>query len=105
MLKIEDNFTIKLGDRIVIGCSTGPDSMALLDMLMKVREKYQLSLIVAHVNHNVRKESQEEEQFLKKFSKLFWQILKKEKFLFVKIILASFIWTILSILMSYYLKV
>ncbi len=38
-------------------------------------------------------------------SKLFWQILKKEKFLFVKIILASFIWTILSILMSYYLKV
>ena len=67
MLKIEDNFTIKLGDRIVIGCSTGPDSMALLDMLMKVREKYQLSLIVAHVNHNVRKESQEEEQFLKKF--------------------------------------
>ena len=56
MINIENNFTFHNGDRIVIGCSTGPDSMALLDMLLKIREKYNLSLIVAHVNHNVRKE-------------------------------------------------
>lgn len=67
MLKIEKDFKFNIKDTIVIGCSTGPDSMALLDMLMKIRDKYQLSLIVAHVNHNVRKESKEEEQFIKKF--------------------------------------
>ena len=67
MINIENNFTFHNGDRIVIGCSTGPDSMALLDMLLKIREKYNLSLIVAHVNHNVRKESYEEAEFIKKY--------------------------------------
>lgn len=36
---------------------------------------------------------------------LFFNILIKEKFLFIKIILTSFIWTFLSIVGSYYLKV
>ena len=57
MISIEDNFKFNTGDVIVIGCSAGPDSMALVDMLLKIREKYSLSLIVAHVNHNVRVES------------------------------------------------
>ena len=57
MINIEDNFKFNIGDTIVIGCSSGPDSMALVDMLLKVREKYQLQLIIAHVNHNVRSES------------------------------------------------
>lgn len=67
MINIEDNFTFHNNDRIVIGCSTGPDSMALLDMLLKIREKYNLSIIVAHVNHNVRKESYEEAEFIKNY--------------------------------------
>ena len=67
MINIEDHFTFRNGDKIVIGCSTGPDSMALLDMLLKVRNKYNLSIIVAHVNHNVRKESYEEAEFIKKY--------------------------------------
>ena len=37
MINIEDNFSFHNNDRIVIGCSTGPDSMALLDMLLKIR--------------------------------------------------------------------
>lgn len=65
MINIENNFKFHDGDRIVIGCSTGPDSMALLDMLLKIRNKYNLSIIVAHVNHNVRKESFEEAEFIK----------------------------------------
>ena len=67
MINIENTFKFNNNDKIVIGCSTGPDSMALLDMLLKVREKYNLSIIVAHVNHNVRKESYEEAEFLKKY--------------------------------------
>lgn len=65
MIKIEEHFPFSLNDKIVIGCSTGPDSMALVDMLLKIRDKYHLSLIIAHVNHNVRKESYEEAEFLK----------------------------------------
>lgn len=67
MINIENNFKFHDGDRIVIGCSTGPDSMALLDMLLKIRNKYNLSIVVAHVNHNVRKESYEEAEFIKKY--------------------------------------
>ena len=67
MINIENNFKFHNGDKIVIGCSTGPDSMALLDMLLKIRNKYNLSIVVAHVNHNVRKESYEEAEFIKKY--------------------------------------
>lgn len=66
-MHIEDFFTFHEGDKIVVGCSTGPDSMALLDMLLKIREKYHLFLVVAHVNHNVRKESYKEAEFLKEY--------------------------------------
>ena len=67
MIDIEDSFNLNNGDSIVIGCSAGPDSMALLDMLIKKRNKYNLFLVVAHVNHNIRKESIEEEKFLKEY--------------------------------------
>lgn len=67
MIRIDDDFKFCSNDKIVIGCSTGPDSMALIDVLLKIREKYNLFLIVAHVNHNVRKESYEEAEYLKKY--------------------------------------
>lgn len=67
MIKIEKEFTFHENDIIVVGCSTGPDSMALLDMLLGIRNHYNLSIIVAHVNHNIRKESVLEEQFLKDY--------------------------------------
>lgn len=67
MISIEDNFKFNTGDVIVIGCSAGPDSMALVDMLLKLREKYSLSLIVAHVNHNVRVESIDEALYIKDY--------------------------------------
>ena len=67
MIKIDDYFKFSMNDIIVVGCSSGPDSMSLVDMLLKVREKYQLMLVVAHVNHNVRKESYEEAEYLKEY--------------------------------------
>lgn len=67
MINIEDNFEFKVNDTIIIGCSSGPDSMALVDMLLKIREKYHLSLIIAHVNHNVRKESFDEALYMKDY--------------------------------------
>lgn len=67
MIEIDKNFKFSNGDRIVVGCSTGPDSMSLVDMLLKIRKKYNLCLIIAHVNHNVRKESYAEADFLKDY--------------------------------------
>ena len=64
---IDQEFKFNNGDVIVVGCSAGPDSMALIDMLLKIRIKYNLSLICAHVNHNVRKESYEEALFMQEY--------------------------------------
>lgn len=66
-IDITKDFDFKPNDVIVIGCSTGPDSMALMDMLLKIRNQYNLILICAHVNHNVRKESYEEAEFMQKY--------------------------------------
>ena len=50
----------KLPDEyIVIGVSSGPDSMALLHMIMKNTKK---KIVCAHINHNVRIDSNEEEK-------------------------------------------
>ena len=67
MINIENSFSFHNGDIIIIGCSAGPDSMALVDMLLKIRAKYELSLIIAHVNHNVREESYEEADYVKRY--------------------------------------
>ena len=47
-------------DKIVVAVSGGPDSMFLLDALLKVRKSKTFDIIVAHVNHNVRPESYDE---------------------------------------------
>lgn len=49
-------------DKIVIGLSGGPDSMCLLDILKSLN--LELNIICAHINHNIRLESDEEAQFL-----------------------------------------
>ena len=70
MIKIDNYFKFNHNDKIVVGCSTGPDSMALVDMLLKVKDKYNLCLVIAHVNHNVRKESFEEAKFIENYCSL-----------------------------------
>ena len=42
MLKLDDIFKFNKNDRIVVGCSTGPDSMALVDMLLPSLSKASL---------------------------------------------------------------
>ena len=51
-------------DRIVVGVSGGPDSMALLNCLINFNVA---NLVVAHINHQIRKEADEEEEFVKNF--------------------------------------
>ena len=58
---------INKNDKIIVATSGGPDSMYLLNELIKEKEEKSLSLIVAHVNHMTRKECDEEEEFVKEF--------------------------------------
>jgi tRNA(Ile)-lysidine synthase len=57
-------------DRVLVAVSGGPDSAALLDVLFSLRDKYDLSLSVAHLNHMLRgKEAEEDVHFVKGLSK------------------------------------
>ena len=53
---------------IVLACSGGPDSMCLLDLLIKFRNIKNIKIVIAHVHHNVRKESDDELLFVKKYA-------------------------------------
>ena len=48
------------GDTIVLGCSGGPDSLALLDVLSRLRKDYKLTLIVVYIHHGLRRAADEE---------------------------------------------
>jgi tRNA(Ile)-lysidine synthase len=52
---------VEKGDRLIVGVSGGVDSMVLLRLLIACRETFDLSLIVAHVNHGFRPEESERE--------------------------------------------
>ena len=61
---IFDKINMLSDDYIVIGVSSGPDSMALLHMAIKNLKK---TIICCHINHNVRDNSNLEEQYLKDY--------------------------------------
>ena len=65
---IKKNDLIKNGDTIVVGVSGGPDSMALLNVLINLNNNnLSYKIIVAHVNHGIRKEADEETKFVEEF--------------------------------------
>ena len=77
-----ENLDINNGN-VVIALSGGPDSMALLDILLSLKEKLNINIIVAHVNHNVRKESKEEALKIKNLceeKKLIFEFMKIENY-------------------------
>lgn len=58
------------GDRVVVGVSGGPDSLALLHGLRALSEEFQVELHVAHLNHQLRgDESDSDAQFVEWLAK------------------------------------
>lgn len=45
---------INIGDTIVVGVSGGADSVALLHFLYRIKDDYNLTIKVCHVNHKIR---------------------------------------------------
>lgn len=68
---------IQEGDKIVLGVSGGPDSICMLDILKEFKKGCQTNpesvatfeIIVAHVNHMIREDASEDEQYVKNYCK------------------------------------
>lgn len=58
------------GDRVLIGVSGGADSIALLEFFVSVKEKYDLDICVAHIEHGIRGEdSVNDSEFVENYCK------------------------------------
>ncbi len=52
------------GDKIIIGVSGGPDSLALLYLLNSMKKELKISLHIAHLDHSLRKDSYKDREFV-----------------------------------------
>lgn len=64
---IRYNTVLHSNDYVVIGLSGGPDSMVLLNLLIQYKHEIGFNIVCAHVHHNVRKESDDEADFVKNY--------------------------------------
>lgn len=56
--------------KIVLGVSGGADSVCLLDIFAKLQKKYNLKIIIAHLNYGLRKkDSDKDEKFVQELGK------------------------------------
>ncbi len=62
---------IENGDRLVLGVSGGPDSITMLDILKNIKNSGELNfeIVVAHINHMIRTESTDDEQYVENYCK------------------------------------
>ncbi|EES92016.1 MULTISPECIES: tRNA lysidine(34) synthetase TilS [Clostridium] len=65
---IKQNNMFEVGDKVVVAVSGGPDSICLLHILYKLREKIGISIVAAHINHCLRgEEADKDEEYVRKF--------------------------------------
>jgi tRNA(Ile)-lysidine synthase len=55
---------LKNHDRVLVGVSGGPDSLALLYSLVSLKKTFGLKLCVAHLDHGLRADSREDARFV-----------------------------------------
>ncbi len=61
---IRDNHMLKSDDTVVAGISGGADSVCLLFVLLKIRERIPFQLLAVHINHKIRKEAEEDAAYV-----------------------------------------
>ncbi len=59
---------LKKKDRVVLGVSGGPDSVAMLHLFSHIKREFKLYLVCVHLNHGLREEAGEEEIFVKRLA-------------------------------------
>ena len=66
---IENHGMLQKNDRVIVALSGGADSVTLLDILNSVKEKYNLAIFLAHINHGLRgDEADRDENFCRELS-------------------------------------
>lgn len=58
---------VNKGDKIVVAVSGGPDSMTLLNCLIKLKDELGIQIVAAHVNHMIREVADEETKYVEDF--------------------------------------
>ena len=62
---------VENGEKVVLAVSGGPDSICMLDILNDIKNDETIDMnfeiIVAHVNHMIRKEAEEDAKYVKKY--------------------------------------
>ncbi|OQX88061.1 MAG: tRNA lysidine(34) synthetase TilS [Candidatus Omnitrophica bacterium 4484_70.2] len=59
---------LKKKDKVILGISGGPDSVAMLHLFSHIKREFKLYLVCVHFNHGLRKEADEEEIFVKRLA-------------------------------------
>jgi tRNA(Ile)-lysidine synthase len=55
---------LEKGDKVLVACSGGADSTALLSTLVELSGEYELRIAVAHFNHRLRRAAGQDERFV-----------------------------------------
>jgi len=66
---LDQNNYIQKGDKLLVGVSGGPDSVALLSVLETLKAKRNFTIAVAHFNHALRPEADQDEKFVQNLAK------------------------------------
>jgi len=56
------------GGRIVAACSGGPDSVALVSLLLRLRREVPVDVVIAHFDHRLRADSAADEAFVRELA-------------------------------------
>ena len=64
---LAEELNLKYHEKIIVGVSGGPDSMCLLHLVLELKDKKNLNVICAHVNHKMRIESENEAKFVREY--------------------------------------
>jgi tRNA(Ile)-lysidine synthase len=68
--RVKEYSLINKDENIVIGVSGGPDSMALLYVLLEIKDEIGFNIHIAHINHGVRGEAADNDQlFVERMAK------------------------------------
>ena len=55
---------IESNDTIVLGVSGGTDSISMLNILNEIKNEYKFEIYVAHINHMIREEAEDDEKYV-----------------------------------------
>ena len=68
--RIKKERLFQKGDRLILACSGGPDSVALLDILARIKPLFDLRITVAYFNHGLRpRESAKEKDYIQRLGR------------------------------------